>query len=195
MTEGDLAKRLDFLREASRLKDILRRTYTHDGHTESTAEHSWALCLLVMTFADQLGDIDLLKLLKICIIHDLGEAIHGDVPAISQTASAGKAAQEREDLLAIMVPLPHELQSEFLSLWDEYEHAASPEARLAKAFDKIETISQHNAGLNPDDFDHTFNLTYGRRYTDATDLTRRIRAILDRETRLNMQRTRSMIDG
>lgn len=73
MTKGDLEKRLDFLREASRLKDILRRTYTHGGQTESTAEHTWALCLLVMTFADQLEGIDLLKLLKICILHDLGK--------------------------------------------------------------------------------------------------------------------------
>lgn len=195
MTKGDLEKRLDFLREASRLKDILRRTYTHGGQTESTAEHTWALCLLVMTFADQLEGIDLLKLLKICILHDLGEAIHGDVPAISLHASANKSAQEREDLLTIMTPLPDELQGEFLALWDEYENAASPEARLAKAFDKIETISQHNAGLNPDDFDHTFNLTYGRKYTDATELTRRIRAILDEETRRNMIRSQNMVPG
>ncbi|MBS1102969.1 HD domain-containing protein [Gluconobacter sp. Dm-62] len=195
MTKGDLEKRLDFLREASRLKDILRRTYTHSGQTESTAEHTWALCLLVMTFADQLEGIDLLKLLKICILHDLGEAIHGDVPAISLHASANKAAQEREDLLTIMAPLPSDLQAEFLALWDEYENAASPEARLAKAFDKIETISQHNAGLNPDDFDHTFNLTYGRKYTDTTELTRRIRAILDDETRRNMLRSQNMVAG
>lgn len=94
-----------------------------------------------------------------------------------------------------MAPLPNELQAEFLALWDEYENAASPEARLAKAFDKIETISQHNAGLNPDDFDHTFNLTYGRKYTDATELTRRIRAILDEETRRNMMRSRNMVPG
>lgn len=189
MTQGDIERRLEFLREASRLKDVLRRTYTRSGQVESTAEHTWALCLLVMTFADQLTGLDLLKLLKMCILHDLGEAIHGDVPAISLTDPAAKSAREREDLLTIMTPLPAELRNEFLALWDEYENAASPEARIAKAFDKIETISQHNGGLNPETFDHTFNLTYGRAYTDTNDLTRGIRDILDRETRENMARS------
>ena len=183
MTTTEIERRLEFLREASKLKDVLRRSFTQDGQPESTAEHTWGLCLLVMTFADYLEGLDLLKLLKICILHDLGEAIHGDVPAISIEASLNKSKQEREDLLTIMVPLPDTLQAEFLQLWDEYENASSPEARMAKAFDKIETIWQHNNGVNPPDFDHGFNLTYGRRYTDHSSLTRAIRDVLDRETR------------
>ena len=183
MTTTEIERRLEFLREASKLKDVLRRSFTQDGQPESTAEHTWGLCLLVMTFADYLEGLDLLKLLKICILHDLGEAIHGDVPAISIEASLNKSTQEREDLLTIMAPLPDTLQAEFLQLWDEYENASSPEARMAKAFDKIETIWQHNNGVNPPDFDHGFNLTYGRRYTDHSSLTRAIRDVLDRETR------------
>ncbi|KXV24943.1 HD domain-containing protein [Gluconobacter japonicus] len=183
MTTTEIERRLEFLREASKLKDVLRRSFTQDGQPESTAEHTWGLCLLVMTFADYLEGIDLLKLLKICILHDLGEAIHGDVPAISIEASLNKSKQEREDLLTIMAPLPDTLQAEFLQLWDEYENASSPEARMAKAFDKIETNWQHNNGVNPPDFDHGFNLTYGRRYTDHSSLTRAIRDVLDRETR------------
>lgn len=183
MTTTEIERRLEFLREASKLKDVLRRSFTQDGQPESTAEHTWGLCLLVMTFADYLEDLDLLKLLKICILHDLGEAIHGDVPAISIEASLNKSQQEREDLLIIMAPLPDTLQAEFLQLWDEYENASSPEARMAKAFDKIETIWQHNNGVNPPDFDHGFNLTYGRRYTDHSSLTRAIRDVIDQETR------------
>ncbi|MDI6651952.1 HD domain-containing protein [Gluconobacter japonicus] len=183
MTTTEIERRLEFLREASKLKDVFRRSFTHDGQRESTAEHTWGLCLLVMTFADYLEGLDLLKLLKICILHDLGEAIHGDVPAISIEASLNKSQQEREDLLTIMAPLPDTLRAEFLQLWDEYENASSPEARMAKAFDKIETIWQHNNGVNPPDFDHGFNLTYGRRYTDHSSLTRAIRDVLDRETR------------
>jgi len=55
-----------------------------------------------------------------------------------------------------------------VSLWEEYEHAASPEAQAVKALDELETLLQHTQGANPSDFDSTFNLGYGRRYTDAT---------------------------
>lgn len=188
MTINEIERRLDFLREASKLKDVLRRAFTQGGQPESTAEHTWGLCLLVITFADHLPGIDLLRLLKICILHDLGEAIHGDIPASSVEASLNKSKQEREDLLTVMTPLPEELKAEFLQLWDEYENASSPEARMAKAFDKIETIWQHNTGINPPDFDHEFNLTYGRRYTDHSDLTRAIREVLDRETARNAEK-------
>lgn len=188
MTTHEIKKRLDFLREASKLKDVLRRAFTLGGQAESTAEHTWGLCLLVITFADQLEGIDLLRLLKICILHDLGEAIHGDIPAISVEASSNKSQQEREDLLTVMAPLPEHLKEEFLELWDEYENASSPEARMAKAFDKLETISQHNTGINPPDFDHEFNLTYGRRYTDHSALTRAIRDVIDSETMRNAEK-------
>ena len=73
-------------------------------------------------------------------------------------------------------------QSEILELWDEYEAAATPEARLAKALDKLETILQHTQGKNPPEFDLAFNLGYGRQHTAQPELIAQIRAILDRET-------------
>ena len=100
-------------------------------------------------------DVDFAKLVKICIIHDLGEAIHGDVSAPEQARrkalgiAAGKAEDERRDLMQLLEPLPAARRDEIATLWDEYEAAASPEAKLAKALDKLETIMQHNQGLNP----------------------------------------------
>jgi putative hydrolase of HD superfamily len=67
-------------------------------------------------------------------------------------------------------------------LWDEYEAAESPEAKLAKALDKLETIMQHNQGRNPAGFDYRFNLGYGRQHTADNPLIARVRAILDEET-------------
>jgi putative hydrolase of HD superfamily len=113
---------------------------------------------------------------------NLGEAVRGDIPAINQTATSPKAAQERLDLLEILAPLPRELRTELLELWDEYESATSAEARLAKALDKLETIMQHNQGLNPTDFDYGFNLGYGQQYTAGHPLIVAFRAALDRET-------------
>ena len=120
-----------------------------------------------------------------CLIHDLGEAIHGDIPAPQQNKDVNKAANEREDLAQILAPLPEEFRSEFSSIWEEYEAAATEEAKLAKALDKLETLIQHNQGKNPVDFDYDFNLDYGKRHTDYHAITRELRAIVDEETRKN----------
>ncbi|WP_175835294.1 HD domain-containing protein [Burkholderia anthina] len=182
MTLDTLHARLDFLREAERLKDVLRSGHTSSGRPESTAEHSWRLCLMALVFADALPNVDTLKLLKLCVVHDLGEALHGDIPAIEQTAHPDKSMQERDDLLTLTADLDRTLRDKIVALWDEYEAAASPEARAAKALDKLETILQHNQGSNPPDFDYAFNLGYGRRYTDAAPLFAAIRTIVDADT-------------
>ena len=178
----DIHARLIFLREAERLKDVLRTAHTRTGKQESTAEHTWRLGLFILSFADQLPDLDLLKVLKMALLHDLGEAIHGDIPAINQQGR-DKLEQERADLVTLMHTLPTKLQVEFLSLWDEYNQAQTLEAQAVKAFDKLETILQHNQGANPPAFDYAFNLTYGQRYTQINPLFAAIRALLDAETR------------
>jgi putative hydrolase of HD superfamily len=174
---------LAFLKEAERLKDVLRSGHTSSGRPESVAEHTWRLCLMTLVFAEDLGDIDIAKLLKLCIVHDLGEALSGDIPAVSQTASMDKSAQERRDLEVLTQSLHPAKRDEILALWEEYETAASPEAVLAKGLDKLETILQHNQGRNPADFDYDFNLAYGQKQTSAHRVLADIRAILDDETR------------
>ena len=129
---------LQFLRDAEQLKNVYRTAWTSGGQPESTAAHTWRLCLSALVFAGEFPDINVERLLKLCIIHDLGEAIGGDIPAIHQDASAPKAEQERADLVTLLEPLPSTLQDEILGLWDEYEAAATPEAKLAKALDKWE---------------------------------------------------------
>lgn len=182
MKSADITSRLQFLREAERLKDTLRSAYTTSGRTESVADHSWRLTLLAMTFSDQLPDVDLLRLLKICVLHDLGEAIDGDIPAPEQDTVAPKSDKERNDFLYLITPLPDLLKSEFLSLWDEYEDGVSYEAKVAKALDKVETILQHNQGANPENFDYAFNLGYGKVHTDGVPIAAALRELLDVET-------------
>jgi putative hydrolases of HD superfamily len=173
---------LAFLRTAERLKSVTRSGWTTEGERESVAAHTWRLCLMAVTLADRLPGIDLARLLKICIIHDLGEALHGDIPAPEQVVNGAKAAGEREDLLEVLAPLPRRLREEFTGLWDEYEAARSPEAQLAKGLDKLETILQHTQGQNPADFDYRFNLTYGRQYTAGHPVLVALRELLDRAT-------------
>jgi len=179
----DLQKRLSFIRAAEQLKNVLRSAHTSAGRHESTAEHTWRLCLLAMAFEDRLGGLDFARLLKICVIHDLGEAFGGDVPAVERQTVPDKPERERRDLLRLLAPLSPRQQGEFLALWEEYENAATPEALAVKALDKIETIIQHNQGVNPADFDYGFNLSYGQAYTSASPLFTAIRTLVDEETR------------
>jgi putative hydrolase of HD superfamily len=184
-----LKGKLAFLREAEKLKNVLRSGHTSSGRAESTAEHSWRLCLMAMAFAEELAPLDLLKVLKLCVVHDLGEAINGDIPAISQAAYPDKSERERRDLLTLMAPLQSPglqstgLHGELLALWDEYEAAATPEAQAVKALDKLETMLQHNQGVNPADFDYAFNLGYGRKHTGTTPLFSALRELVDADTR------------
>jgi putative hydrolase of HD superfamily len=182
MNTDELAGLLTFLREAERLKNVLRTSWTSGGQQESTASHTWRLCLMALVLADYFPGIDTGRLLKLCIVHDLGEAIRGDIPAIYQDANAPKADGERADLLTLVAPLPVASQELLVALWDEYEAAATPEAKIAKALDKLETIMQHNQGANPPNFDYAFNLDYGKKFTDAVPLAAMIRTILDEET-------------
>ncbi|MCU0494919.1 MAG: HD domain-containing protein [Chloroflexaceae bacterium] len=185
MNQNESLATLQFLREAERLKNVYRSAWTSGGQPESTAAHTWRLCLVALVLAPHFPEVDSGRLLKICVVHDLGEAIGGDIPAIYQQANAPKAAQERNDLLTLVEPLPAAIKQEIVELWDEYEAAATPEARLAKALDKLETLLQHNQGANPPDFDYAFNLHYGKKFTDAVPLVAELRAMVDEETRHN----------
>ncbi len=182
MDHSQLVGILEFLRSAERLKNTVRSAHTSEGRQESVAEHTWRLCLMAVVLEAHFPEVDFERLIKICIIHDLGEAIRGDIPAPLQHSDGAKAGEERADLMRLLKPLPKRLRGEIASLWDEYEHASTAEARLAKALDKLETILQHNQGLNPEDFDYRFNLDYGRRYTADDPVIVEIRSILDAET-------------
>jgi len=188
MQQAELAGLVEFLRAAERLKTVTRSGYTSAGLPESVAEHSWRVALMALLVAPEFPGLDFARLLKICIVHDLGEAIGGDIPAPEQArrraagASEGKAAAERRDLVALVEPLPAALRDELTALWEEYEAAQSAEARLAKALDKLETILQHTQGQNPADFDYGFNLEYGREHTAGPPLIAALRALLDQAT-------------
>ncbi|KAB2788469.1 HD domain-containing protein [Brucella anthropi] len=179
---------IQFIQNAERLKSTLRSGHTSQGRPESTAEHSWRLCLLATLFDRELGDCDRLKLIKMCIVHDLGEAISGDVPAIHQSADDGRAEREKTDLMTLCAPLPEDLRAEIMELWADYGEGKSTEAIFAKGFDKLETMMQHNIGLNPPDFDYAFNLDYGVKQTARHPLLRQFREIVDAETRRNAEK-------
>lgn len=181
-----LAGCLAFVAEAERLKGTLRMAWTRDGRRESTADHSWRLCLLITTLAPELAAFDIERMLMLAVVHDLGEAIHGDVPATADHDPKARAARERRDFQTLTASLEPERRAMLLALWDEYDGATTAEARLVKGLDKLETIMQHNQGANPPDFDYAFNLAYGRTRTDADPLLSTLRELVDAETRARL---------
>lgn len=182
MTNETLSRYIDFIQRAESLKSTVRTAWTATGRRESTAEHSWRLALLALVLADEIPEADPLRLLQLCLVHDLGEAIHGDISAVDQRVDAPKSAAERADLEDLTSGLPARGREALLALWEDYETGGSLEARLIKGLDKLETIIQHNQGLNPPDFDYSFNLDYGRRQTAAHPLLEQLRRLADEGT-------------
>lgn len=184
MTEDEIDGTLAFLEMAERLKDTLRTGHTAAGRSESTAEHSWRLCLMALVLGDQIVGVDTGRLLRICVVHDLAEALTGDIPA--PAARGNKAAAEHAALATLTEPLPATAREAIVALWEEYEAGSTREGRIAKGLDKLETILQHTQGANPPGLDLAYNLAYGRAATDADPLLAAIRTKLDARTRARL---------
>ena len=146
------------------------------------------MALLAAVLTGERPELDMQRVVLMCLIHDLGEAFDGDVPAIAQTAPGVKAASELAAMERLTRLLPPEAGATIREIWEEYEACQTPEARWVKALDKAETIIQHNQGANPAGFDYAFNLTYGSEYFDDGALLSDLRLLLDEETGRHVRR-------
>jgi putative hydrolase of HD superfamily len=185
MDENEIRGTIAFLALIERLKDTLRNSRTSTGRTESAAEHTWRVALMAMLLGPSLG-VDAGRLIRVVLVHDLAEAFTGDLPAPTPRQPGVKEAREREALATLTMTLPSAQRAEIFALWEEYESGSTPEGRMAKGLDKLETILQHAQGVNPADFDLGFNLGYGRRDTDAHPLLAAVRALLDASTQARL---------
>lgn len=177
-----LSNRLEFLREAERLKDVLRSAHTSSGRPESTAEHSWRLCLMALAFEDQLAGLDLGRFCACAWSTTSAKRSTATSPPSSKRRTrTGRTGTRRP--VAADPSSGHAAARRLLALWDEYERGETAEALAVKALDKLETLLQHTQGDNPADFDYAFNLDYGRRYTDRAPLFKTLRELLDARTR------------
>lgn len=133
---------LQILAVAERLKCNTRHCYTSSGRHESVAEHSWRIALMAMLISPEFPDADMDKVIRMCLIHDLGEAFTGDIPTFDKTA----ADTEKEDALFDhwVQTLPQETKGEFSTLLAEMNAMETQEARIYKALDKMEAVIQHN---------------------------------------------------
>lgn len=166
---------IEFLGILEKLKCNTRHNWTTNGRQESVAEHSWRLAVLAMLMEEDFPELDMNKVIRMCLIHDWGEAVTGDIPAFIKTeADEEKEADAIETLLK---NLPETISSGYLTMFKEMLDLSSDEAILVKALDKTETLIQHNeAGSGtwlPLEYD--LNLTYGNEVCGHFEKTQQLR--------------------
>lgn len=174
---------LSILSVAEKLKCNTRHSWTSSGRHESVAEHSWRLALMALLARDEFPDLDMDKVLRMCVIHDLGEAFTGDIPAFEKTDADEDT--EAAKLYGWVETFPEPARSEFLALYHEMEALETKEARLYKAMDKLEALIQHDeADLSTwVPLEYELQLTYGSDLMDLTPWLRSLRNIVDHWTR------------
>ncbi len=173
---------IDFLNLIEKLKCNTRHSWTSTGRQESVAEHSWRLAVMAMLCENEYPDLDINKVIKMCLVHDFGEAITGDIPAFLKTEKHEKA--EDVAVNSILSALPEAERNDFASLFEEIKALNTPEAKLFKALDNMEALVSHNeADLStwlPREYEE--NLVYGKENAQWSDWTKELHKKITKDT-------------
>ena len=180
MEAGEL---LRVLHTAERLKDETRHCYTSGGRHESVAEHSWRLALTALFMRDEFPALDMDKVIRMCLIHDLGECFTGDIPTFLK--SDGDEKREQAALSKWVASLPTPYDAELKALYAEMDAQETDEAKLYKALDKLEAVIQHNESdistWLPREYE--LNLTYADESVAFSGYLTTLREVIRQETK------------
>jgi putative hydrolase of HD superfamily len=171
-----LLKQIEFIKEIDKIKYILRKTrLINSNRRENDAEHSWHLAVMAMILSEHANEpVDLLKVIKMVLIHDIVEIDTGDVFMFDTTRSHTNTEEELEAARRIFGMLPTAQAEELLALWEEFEAAESNEARFAKALDRLEPLLQNasNEGGTWYEYDVKYDKEYRvqKQISESSDL-------------------------
>jgi putative hydrolase of HD superfamily len=138
-----IARQIEFIAECDRLKEIFRQTVnTQSRRPENDAEHSWHLCLCAIVLAEHANtpELDVLRVLKMVIVHDLVEIDAGDTFGYDAASQTGQHEREARAADRIFGLLPADQAREFRAIWEEFEKQATPEAKFALALDRFQPV-------------------------------------------------------
>ena len=172
---------LRILTQAARLKLTMRHCYTAGDRKESVADHSWRIALMAMllTGVDEYRELDMDRVIRMCLIHDLGESFTGDIPTFEKTDQDTEA--EDDLFLNWVMTFPEPQRTEWMGLLEEMEALNTREAKLYKALDKLEALLSHNeSDLStwlPLEYD--LQLTYGQENIQFSEYLKAFRALID----------------
>lgn len=142
-----LESQLQFLMELDKQKEIVRQTYLSDGsRKEGDAEHAWHMAVMAIALAEYANEsIDLLKALKMILMHDVIEIDAGDTYAYDEDGNKTKKERELKAADRIYGMLPEDQKMEYRSLWEEFEAMETPEAKFANMLDKVQPVLLNHA--------------------------------------------------
>lgn len=176
---------LDILSRAAILKTTPRHCYTENNRRESVADHSWRIALMAMLLSGEpeFQETDMNKVIRMCLIHDLGESFTGDIPTFEKTSS--DAQSEDALFLQWVNSFPSAQRKEWLELLDEMGKLETKEAKTYKALDKLEAIISHNESdistWLPLEYDLQF--TYGKENVQFSEYLKALSECIDQWTR------------
>lgn len=145
MNQQELDNIIEFLSQARKLQTTSRFTPKQDGSFENDAEHSWAVALTCMLLAGRLEKefgrkLDQLKILKMALIHDMGEITAGDTKTWDAKGRIGKEDRERAGIISLGSLLPQDIATEFVDLWGECENMVTIEAKIVRSIDRLDPV-------------------------------------------------------
>lgn len=158
---NNLLQQIEFIREIDKLKYIFRKTkLINSDRPENDAEHSWHLAVMAIVLAEHSNEpVDLAKVMKMVLIHDIVEIDSGDVFAYDTVKSHNNFDEELKAARRIFGILPAEQTEEFINIWREFEEMKTPESKFARALDRLEPLLQNasNNGGTWREFDVKFD--------------------------------------
>lgn len=160
--ENMLEKEIAFLIEIDKLKTINRKTrIIHDSRLENDAEHSWHLAMMAVVLHKHANEpVDLFKVIKMLLIHDLVEIDAGDTFAYDTNGQSDKFEREIQAAKRLFGLLPSELEQQFLELWLEFEKKETNEAKFAASLDRLQPLIHNH--LNQGDTWKKYNISKGQ---------------------------------
>ena len=179
----DVRMLLDFMSLAEKLKCNTRHSWTSDGRHESVAEHTCRLCVFAWLVKEEFPQLSMDHVMKLCLFHDLGEAVTVDVPCFEKKDCHREAEDEGIKKAASM--LPEKYEKELLEMFRELDENKTEEAKLVHALDKMEAVIQHNEA--PIDtwipLEYDLQLKYGQEQAKAFPYLAELRRAVEEDTR------------
>ncbi|WP_321515481.1 HD domain-containing protein [Marinifilum fragile] len=169
MTRENLLKQIEFIKEIDKIKYIQRRTKLfHSDRNENDAEHSWHLAMMAIVLSEYSDvKIDLLKVIKMVLVHDIVEIDAGDTFIYDQNKNHDNTEEELKAAKRIFGMLPEKQAAEFIEVWNEFEDGISNEAKFAKSMDRLEPLLQNtsNNGGTWEEFGVKYQTVYEKKKT------------------------------
>ena len=174
---------LEFMGVAERLKCNMRHSRTTNKRRESVAEHTYRLCVFAWLVKEEFPECDMDKVMTMCLFHDLGEAVTGDIPAFIKTD--GDREIEGNAISQVTAMLPEKERKELDQLFEELERSETMEAKIVHALDKMEALIQHNeadiATWLP--LEYKLQMTYGQKECECSDYLKALRKVIEQDSK------------